>query len=302
MIKRIIEVAKAGRIHLKDRQLRIEQDGILAASVPVEDLGILLLANPANVVTQQVLAACQEQGAAVVVCDGRYLPAAIMLPLAGSTLHAETLHIQVSAKTDTVRRAWVQIVRAKIQAQSALLNARGCEAKHLEALAGRVRAGNSSQLEAQAAAYYWKALLGKEFRRDPTAPGLNALLNYGYAIMRAAVARAVVGAGLHPAWGLFHHNRYDSFALADDLLEPLRPAVDEVVAGRQTSQPSELGPMERRLMLELMSCHCNLGGGRLPLWVALQRYASSVKAALAGDAQDVEIPQWQFSAAGDLCG
>lgn len=302
MIKRIVEISHASWVSLKDGQLVVEQEGTVISRIPVEDLGMLLLAHPSNVITQQALAACQQAGVAVALCDDKYLPTSLMLPLTGGALHTATLHMQIHAKPEKVRSVWWDIVTAKILAQARHLAAHGKGAQHLEQLAEHVREVGAAQQEAQAAAYYWRELLGKEFRRDTQADGFNALLNYGYAVLRAAVARAIVGTGLHPALGLFHHNRSDNFALADDLMEPLRPAVDSLACKERDNGIDGVTPVTKRAMLELLSSDVDIRGQPLPLWVALQRYAASVKAVLAGKITTVEIPVWRFSAATGLCG
>ncbi|WP_200384249.1 type II CRISPR-associated endonuclease Cas1 [Rhodocyclus tenuis] len=302
MIKRIVEISHPSSLRLKNEQLVIERDGAVVSTVPIEDLGILLLAHPGNVFTQQVLAACQQAGVAVVLCDEKFLPIALFLSLRGGALHTATLHMQVQAKAKVANSIWRDIVEAKILAQARHLASAGRCGEHLEMLARRVSAEDATQHEAQAAAYYWRQLLGAEFRRDTHAEGFNALLNYGYAILRAAVARAIVGTGLHPALGLFHHNRSDNFALADDLMEPLRPAVDSLVRQEQINGRENITPVTKRAMLELLSSNVDLLGQALPLWVALQRYAASVKSALAGNGQKVEIPVWHFSGATEPCG
>lgn len=263
---------------------------------------MLLLAHPGNVITQQALAACQQVGAVVALCDDKHLPTSLMLPLTGGALHTATLHMQIHAKPETTSSIWRNIIAAKILAQARHLATHGKNAQHLEKLSEHVRDENAAQREAQAAAYYWVELLGKEFRRDTQADGFNALLNYGYTILRAAVARAVVGAGLHPALGIFHHKRGDSFALADDLMEPLRPMVDSLALQEYRSGRQTLNTATKRAMLELLSCTVELLGQPLPLWVALQRYAASVKSVIAGEAKNVEIPIWRYSAATAPCG
>lgn len=260
------------------------------------------MANPANVITQQALMACQLKDVAVVLCDEKYLPLSLVLPLAGGTLHTATLLMQIKAKSQTTCLLWRDIVIAKISAQGRHLAAQGKKAEHLEAMALQVRNENAGDREAQAAAYYWRELLGPEFRRDTEGKNINALLNYGYAILRACVARAIVGTGLHPALGIFHHNRSDNFALANDLMEPLRPAVDWLAIKEWNKGNYEVAPANKRVMLEALSCEVLFAGQSLPLWVAMQRYAHSVKSVLSGDLQTVEVPIWHFSVDTELCG
>lgn len=195
MIKQIVEISNSSRISAKDGQLIIEQEGRIVKT-PAEDLGILLLAHPTNTITQAALALCQEQGAAVVVCDHTYLPTSIMLPVLGGTLHAKTMRMQIAAERTTTEGIWQKIISAKIEAQASLLEAIGRQSLHLEKLARRVAPNDVHNLEAQAAQHYWPLVMGVEFRRHEPS-GINSLLNYGYAILRAAVARAVIGTGLY---------------------------------------------------------------------------------------------------------
>lgn len=294
MIKQIVEVSRPSKISAKDGQLVIEQEGRVVTT-PIEDLGMLLLAHPTNTITQAALGQCQEHGAAIVVCDKSYLPTAIMLPFLGTSLHAETLKLQISAKKNTTDEIWKKIVAAKIHAQSDLLAATGSPSLHLVNLVSRVSPNDSQNIEAQAAQHYWPLLMGVGFRRKEKS-ALNAILNYGYAVLRAAVARAIIGTGLYPAWGIFHHNRSDNFALADDLMEPLRPGVDHLAWKNRHKENDDISPELKKEILGLLSAEVLFADQRLPLWVALQRYAASFKTALIYDAEQLEIPRWAFSA------
>ncbi len=201
--------------------MAIERDGQRVGQVPIEDLGILILNHSGAVVTQGLLDACSENNAVVVCCDGKRLPSSILLPLSGHSVHAETLRAQVAMTLPRRKRLWQQIVRSKITAQARLLGEPG---KRIADLAPLVRSGDPDNIEARAARAYWPLLFGPSFRRNRTGAGVNSLLNYGYAVLRAVVARAICAAGLHPSVELHHHNRYDSLCLASDLMEPLRPA------------------------------------------------------------------------------
>mgnify|MGYP002128169551 FL=1 len=196
------------------------------------------------------------------------------------------------------------MIRGKISAQAEVLAKLGRPGEaRLRRLAEHVRPGDPDNLEAQAAAAYWRSLLPEGEHRQPGRhTGVNALLDYGYAILRAAVARAVVAAGLHPAWGIFHHNRQDNFALADDLMEPLRPAVDWL-ACRHIRDPSQgLSPGDKRALLAMLAAQVQLGDVRLPLWVALGRYIAQAKQAWFGENLTVEIPKWLFLEDTEPCG
>ena len=199
--------------------------------MPLADLAVILVAHPQVTYTQAVLSGLAAAGGVFVACDGRNLPVGMMLPLAAHHAQAERFAAQARAPLPVRKRLWRQIVRAKINAQAALLvELRGTDFG-IEAMAGRVHSGDPSNVEARAARRYWPRVFADlDFRRHRENEDQNVLLNYGYAVLRAIVARAICAAGLHPSLGIHHHNRYDAFCLADDLMEPFRPAVDRAVA------------------------------------------------------------------------
>lgn len=292
MIKRIVEISNPSYLHLRNRQMVIEREGAELGSVPIEDLGVLILDHPAITHTQALLTACFENNVVTLVCDSKHLPSAILLPLDGHTLHSKTLGLQIAATEPACKRLWQRVVQAKIREQAKVLHSATGDDKPLYAYAAKVKSGDPDNIEAQAARIYWQRLFGKSFRRDPDTPGINSMLNYGYAVMRGAVARAVVGAGLHPALGVHHRNQYNSFALADDLMEPLRPLVDIKVYEVCELLPDtpELTPQNKRALLEILDWDCTIASRKLPLMVALHQYAASVRKVLAGEEKEVEIP------------
>ncbi len=293
MIKRIVEISTPAYLHLRNRQMEIERDGVEIGNVPIEDLGMLILDHPGITHTQGLLTACFENNVVVLICDSRHLPSAILLPLDGHTLHSKTLGQQIAATEPACKRIWQRIVQSKIHEQAKVLQSATGDDKPLHAYASKVKSGDPENIEAQAARIYWQRLFGPEFRRNQDLPGINAMLNYGYAVMRGAVARAVVGAGLHPALGVHHRNQYNSFALADDLMEPLRPLVDIKVYEICEMQPEniELTPQNKRALLEILSWSCAIGERKFPIMVALHQYAASVRKVLAGEDKEVEIPE-----------
>ena len=292
MIKRIVEISNPSYLYMRNLQMVIERDGAEIGSVPIEDLGVLILDHPAITHTQALLTACFENNVVTLVCDNKHLPSAILLPLDGHTLHSKTLGQQIAATEPACKRLWQRVVQAKIREQAKVLHSATGDDKPLNAYAAKVKSGDPDNIEAQAARIYWQRLFGKSFRRDPDTPGINAMLNYGYAVMRGAVARAAVGAGLHPALGVHHRNQYNSLALADDLMEPLRPLVDIKVYEVCELLPDtpELTPQNKRALLEILDWDCAIGERKFPLMVALHQYAASVRKVLAGEEKDVEIP------------
>lgn len=290
MIKRTIEISRPSYLSLRDRQLVIEQEGKEVGTVPIEDLGVLIIDSPAVTCTQGLLMACWQANAVVVLCDEKHLPGALVQPIVGHTLHQKIIRQQVTASTSRKKRLWQQIVRAKIEAQAAVLRSIGTEYKGLLAMARRVRSGDVGNLEAQAARVYWLRLFGSEFRRERDREGINTLLNYGYAIVRAATARAIVGGGLHPALSVFHRNQYNSMALADDLVEPLRPLIDLRVRELCDAGLLELNREAKARLLESLSFPLKVGESRFPLLVALHQYVAHVRACLAGERARAVIP------------
>ncbi len=207
-------------------------------TIPFADIAVLVTSHPQISFTQAVLAGLAAAGGTFIVSNEKHLPAAMMLPLSTHSTQTERFARQAAVSLPTRKRAWQQIVQAKLHAQARLLEEVTGKDWGLGLMAGKVRSGDPDNLEAQAARIYWQALFGEEgngvpgepFRRDPEGEGINLHLNYGYAVLRAIVARALCASGLHPSLGMHHHNRYDTFCLADDLMEPFRPLVDRVVA------------------------------------------------------------------------
>ena len=232
MTDRIIEITEAAaRLHVKYEQLVIERDGNPPVTTPLSELASLVLTNPSVQLTQAVLAGIANSGGSVVICDRSFLPAGMVLPLQSHFLQSERLALQVQMSAPMRKRLWQQIVQAKIRAQSRLLQELHGSDGRIVGLRERVRSGDPDNLEAQAARRYWPLLFANpKFRRDREAPDQNRHLNYGYAVLRAIVARALCGAGLHPSLGVAHKNRYDPFSLAADMMEPFRPVVDRAVA------------------------------------------------------------------------
>lgn len=292
MIKRIVEISNPARLSLKNQQMVVDREGFDLAAVPIEDIGVLILDHPQITHTQGLLAACSENNVALLVCSEKHLPSAILLPLEGNSLHSKIIAQQAQVTEPTCKRLWQAIVRAKIREQAkALLLSTGDDSP-LPAYAKRVKSGDTENIEGQAARIYWQKLFGQDFRRDPKTPGINTLLNYGYAVMRAAVARAIVSTGLHPSLGLHHHNQYNSFCLADDLVEPLRPVVDLKVYELCKKLPEEpaLTTENKRVLLETLSADCVMNGQRLPLMTSLHHYAASVRKVICGEHKRMEIP------------
>ncbi len=295
MIKRIVEITSPAKLSLRNRQLLVECEGEEEATLPIEDLGLLILDSPVCRPSQALLAECAKASVVVLLSDDKHLPVATLLPLHGNTLHSRVLAQQVAATHGVRNRIWTSIVRAKINGQATVLDLTGSDGAFLRAIASRVRSGDPDNAEGRAAQLYWRALFEEDFRRDRDAPGINALLNYGYAVMRATIARAIVGTGLHPGLGIHHHNQYDALPLADDLMEPLRPLVDlRVWMLSRGDVELEINRKNRQAMLELLVHPCEVGARSFPLMTATHSYAAEVRRTLAGEQKNAELPRVRF--------
>jgi CRISPR-associated protein Cas1 len=279
MIKRIIDISEAAYVRLKHQQLVIEKQSEIVGQVPIEDLGVLILQHPAIVLTQQLIVACQKNKVVIVFCDEKHLPYSLILPIGeGHTLHNKILKQQIAISEPTRKRLWQQIVQHKIKEQEQTLVMLNKESTRLNYLTTQVKTGDSGNCEAIAAQAYWKLLFGKAFKRDADLDGVNSLLNYGYAIIRAAVARSVCGAGLHPTIGLFHTNQYNALCLADDLMEPFRPWVDYVVYQMaSTNSEVTINQQSKQALLGLMSEAVLYKKKTMPFMVALNYLMADLK-------------------------
>jgi CRISPR-associated protein Cas1 len=258
MTNRILDFATAdARLRVELGQLVVERTEAPRTTVPLVEVAAVVISNPRVTCTQSLLAGLMSARAALIVCDEAHLPVGLMLPIAGHCTQGERFLAQASAPKPLRKRLWQQIVRAKIGAQAAVLSRLYGDDAGLSKLRRAVRSGDIGNVEAQAAVRYWPRLFhDTSFRRQRAAPDRNRLLNYGYTVLRAIVARAICAAGLHPSLGIHHHNRYDAYCLADDLLEPLRPIVDEVVVHVVTARGSDCtldSHVKRELLTPLLA-------------------------------------------------
>jgi len=303
MSERILEIAHPARLSVRDAQLVIEQDEFLPFTTPVSGVNTLLLAHPQVTLTQAVVSRLAEAGAMVVTIDHNYLPAAMTLPLQAHSLQTERLAAQAGIKQVTRKRLWTQIVQAKIRAQGSLLKELHGSDGGLIATAARVRSGDADNLEAQAARRYWGLIFGEpqtgfpKFRRgaDPleSGPDQNRHLDYGYTVLRASVARAICAAGLHPSIGLRHHNRYDPFCLAADLMEPFRPLIDRRVVCWIKHNPlsAPLDTASKRWLIEGVTMRYWVNREERVLSDILFRVINSLSAVLAGSQEKLDLPE-----------
>lgn len=265
-------------------------------TVPLCELAVVITSHPQISYTHAVLSGLAGAGAAFIACDEKHMPAAMLLPLVTHSLQTERFATQAKVPLPTRKRMWQQIVREKLLAQARFLTERTGNDRGLAMMATRVRSGDPQNLEAQAARIYWQALFGDiHFRRDPeSGESLNPCLNYGYAILRAIVARALCAAGLHPSLGIHHHNRYNTFCLADDFMEPFRPVVDRAVAHLKDERGEEvsLDRESKRRILETILLRYTVDEESRTLFDWLSRAAFSLAAAIIEQKhQKLELPR-----------
>lgn len=292
MIKRIVEVGTPARLTIKHKQMVIKHDGVESASVPIEDLGILILDHLAITQSTGLLSACLKNNVAVVACDNKHLPNSMFLSFNGNSLQTKTISKQIQIKMPLRKKLWQAIIKAKIGEQAKVLNKTKGDSHPLSTLITRVKSGDSSNVESLAARLYWQKLFGQDFQRARERAGINSLLNYGYTVIRAAVARAIVSTGLHPSLGLHHHNQYNNFCLADDLMEPLRPAVDMTVYQiiHDTDNEPDVTPEFKKSFLEILNKEFYINTRKFPLLVSLHYYAASLRKVICDESKKLEIP------------
>jgi CRISP-associated protein Cas1 len=294
MTDRIIDLSDQGaRLSVRHGQLILKRHAEPEASFPLDEVAVLMVSNKAVAYSHTVLAGLAEAGGVFVACNAQHLPAGIMLPMNGHHLQCERFAQQAQASKPAQKRLWQQIVRAKVALQGRVLKDFRGDPHGLLDMAGRVRSGDPDNIEAQAARRYWTALFDdKDFRRNRDAEDQNRLLNYGYAVLRAMVARAVCAAGLHPSLGLHHHNRYNPFPLADDLMEPFRPLVDRAVVHRVVQHGAEapLDTEAKRAIVSALLERFDVDGEMRTLFDVLTRLAASLASVYAGERKALALP------------
>ena len=309
MIKKTLYFGSPVYLSLRNAQLVIKLPGVeKSASLPdtfkkqsevtrpVEDLGVVILDNRQITITSGVLEALLENNCAVITCDSKSMPVGLMLPLYGNTTQNERFRQQLDASLPLKKQLWQQTIKTKIDNQASVLNdCVGEEMKCMRVWANEVRSGDPDNLEARAAAYYWKSLFGyiEGFSRDREGIPPNNLLNYGYAILRAIVARGLVTSGLLPTLGIHHHNRYNAYCLADDIMEPYRPYVDRLVYQLVQSYGSELELTKeiKGSLLSIPTLEVKIGGKRSPLMVAVGQTTASLYKCFSGELRHILYPE-----------
>jgi CRISPR-associated protein Cas1 len=313
VIKKTVEIsAQPAHVSVRHRQLTLERDGETVGSLPCEDLGMVLVDHPGTTYTHAAFNALLDSDAAVIICGQNHLPQGLLLPFSDHTQVVSRLHDQIETSKPMKKRLWQQIVKAKILAQADNLDDSSAEYRKLKTLAREVRSSDAGNREAQASKIYWSVWLdppkgadnvsAERFRRQRDGVVPNNLLNYGYAVLRAAVARSLVSSGLHPALGIHHYNRSNPFCLADDLMEPFRPLVDRVVRELYWNDDTELDRISKTALLEVLTEKVEFEGQSGPFMVQLHSLTASLARCLGGEQQQLEIPRACSSADTVSCG
>ncbi len=307
MIKKTLYFGNPVYLSLKNEQLLIRLPEVVKNETlpesfkqnaeitkPIEDIGVIVLDNKQITITSGVLEALLENNCAVITCDSKSMPTGLMLPLYGNTTQNERFRHQLSASQPLVKQLWQQTIKAKIDNQAtALAKCTKEEFKCMRVWANEVKSGDSDNMEARAAAFYWRNLFDIEgFTRDRNGIPPNNLLNYGYAILRAVVARALVTSGLLPTLGIHHHNRYNAYCLADDIMEPYRPFVDKLVYSIVMSgvDIEELTKELKAQLLTIPTLDVIVSGKRSPLMVAVAQTTASLYKCFSGEQRKIIYP------------
>lgn len=295
MIKRTLYFGNPAYLKTKNEQLVIEMpDTGETKSVPIEDIGIIILDHQQITITQAVMAKLLENNTALITCNQKHHPVGLQLCLDGHTLQSQKFKAHIAASVPLKKQLWQQTIAAKIENQAILLQAEKIEAKYLTRLAATVKSADSTNNEAKAALYYWKHIFPDflQFKRDPEGLPPNNLLNYGYSLLRAIVARSLVASGLLPTLGIFHRNQYNAYCLADDIMEPYRPFADKVVCNivRMNGRFLEMTPLMKKELLSIPAIDVIIDGQKSPLMNAVQRTTASLAKCFEGSTRNILYP------------
>ena len=296
MIKRTFFVSNPYHLSLKSKQLQVsEKGGLVIKTAPVEDIGFLVLDHPQISFTMKLVEELSEFNVATIFCDSKHMPASMLLPLEAHYIQGELFRAQISASEPLKKNLWKQTIEAKIMNQARLLDKLEKKSIQLKSIAKTIKSGDSDNREGFAARIYWTALLGKEFIRDRYGEPPNNFLNYGYILLRSAVARALAGSGLLATLGIHHRNRYNAFCLADDIMEPYRPYVDEIAYDLNEKYPDTmmLEKEHKAGLLQLMAVDVKIGENKRPLMIALSQTTASLARCFNGEQRKITYPVFE---------
>lgn len=298
MIKRTLYFGNPVYLHKKDMQLKVidTENKTEKASIPLEDVGVVLLDHPQITITHALISDLNERNVALISCNEKHMPSGLMLPLDGNHVQSERFRVQIDASEPLLKNLWAQTVKAKIENQAALLQRLEIDNKRLLALVPQIKSGDPDNIEGRAAAVYWKLLFyDGDFVRDRFGNEPNSQLNYVYAVLRAIVARALVSSGMLPTLGIFHRNKYNAYCLADDIMEPYRPFCDELVYRmfmENLFDSEEISTAQKAKLLAIATADVMIDGKKSPLMVAMSRTTSSLYECFEGTRRKIVYPEF----------
>lgn len=311
MIKRTLYFGNPAYLSLKKEQLVIQLPEVVKNSdlsekfkqdalstIPIEDIGMVVLDNKQITVTHGVMEKLLANNCALITCDSNRMPMGLMLPLSGNTTQTERFKDQIEASVPLKKQLWQQTVEAKIRNQAYLLEkSTSSIVRNMLAWANDVKSGDPDNYEARAAVYYWANLFPKiqGFTRHREGIAPNNLLNYGYAVLRAVIARSLVASGLLPTLGIHHRNKYNAYCLADDIMEPYRPFVDSVIIDilKKNDDISEISKEHKTLLLNIPVLDVVINGQRSPLMIAVAQTTASLYQCFAGKIRKIKYPSFE---------
>ena len=299
MIKKTLYFGNPCYLFSQDEQMKIKRQNLEKGieetiSSPIEDIGVVIIDHYGVTISQYLIAKLIENNVAIILCNNKHMPTSMLLNLDGNSVQSERFKEQITAKKPLIKNLWQQTVSAKIYNQASLLKKNNLNSANMFAWVNEVKSNDSKNLEARASAYYWKNLFPKElkFTRDRFGLPPNNLLNYGYAILRAIVARGLVASGLLPTLGIHHKNKYNAYCLADDIMEPYRPFVDEVILNilKQGIDYSEVTTELKKMLLSIPTIDIFFASEKSPLMVGLQRTTASLAKCFMGETKEIVYP------------
>ena len=292
MLKQTLFFSKPCKLSLRLKQLVIEREDLpQPITRPIEDLSGIIIENQQVIVTIPLLNELANNNVAVIFCDNCFMPSMQLVPLEANSTQQEAYKYQLNASLPTIKKVWKEVIEAKIKNQALLLDSFSRDSSMLKPLYNNVKSGDSDNSEGIAARLYWRQLFGADFKRDRYGETPNDLLNYGYTILRAATARALVGSGLSLSFGVFHRNRYNPFPLADDMMEPYRPFVDDIVFRMMQEKGNGLtDTTTKSRLINVMYRDVSMGEHKHPLQVALTLTAASLLRVFKGEDKHVALP------------
>lgn len=290
MLKKSILIERKSKVTCKNLQLVIKNES-REATIPIEDIGFIVIDNPETYVSITAFNLLVNNNTAVIICNASHLPNGMFLNLNSHHIQQEIFKEQINASQPLKKQLWQQTIKEKIKNQGLLLEQITNTTNKFEFLASKVTSGDSTNMEAVAASFYWKSFFEHRFKRERFGDYPNNFLNYGYAILRAATARALSGSGLLNTFGIHHKSKYNAFALADDIMEPFRPLVDEAVNTIiQHYDEQELNTEIKSVLLQILTRTVYFKNEKSPLMVALQKTASSLQQCYTGDRKKIKYP------------